>query len=224
MTKNNPNLTVCIPTSDMKDKERFFTRCLDSLWKQSYQDFEVVVTDNSEDRIIEDICEYYKSGINYYRNPIKGMAQNTNEGIRRAKGELIKILYMDDYLAHTDSLLKIINHFKGNWLVTACLHDDGIEVFKPHLAKYSPDIYLGNNTIGGPSVLTIKNENPLLFDEEMTWLLDCDYYKRCFDKWGEPDIMRDYNVIMGLHPEQATNTMGRDRKLQEYNYMRKKYE
>jgi glycosyltransferase involved in cell wall biosynthesis len=217
-------ISVTIPTSDMKDKERFFTRCLDSLWKQSYQDFEIVVTDNSEDRVIEDICEYYKSGISYYRNPIKGMAQNTNEGIRRAKGDLIKILYMDDYLAHIDSLLKIINHFKGNWLVTACLHDDGIEVFKPHLAKYSQDIYLGNNTIGGPSVLTIKNENPLLFDEEMTWLLDCDYYKRCFDKWGEPDIMRDYNVIMGLHPEQATNTMGRDRKLQEYNYMRKKYE
>lgn len=217
-------LSICIPTSDMKDKERFFTRCLDSLWKQSYQNFEVIVTDNSEDKKIEDICEYYKSGITYYRNPIKGMAQNTNESIRRAKGKLIKILYMDDYLAHTDSLLKIINHFKGHWLVTACLHDDGIEVFKPHLAKYSPDIYLGNNTIGGPSVLTIKNENPLLFDEEMTWLLDCDYYKRCYDKWGEPDIMRDYNVVMGLHPEQATNTLSRDRKLLEYNYMRKKYE
>ena len=217
-------ISVCIPTSKIDRREEFFSRCLDSLWGQSFQDFEIVVTDNSDDDIIENICEYYKTNIKYYRNPIKGMAQNTNEGIRRAKGELIKILYMDDYMAHPDALLKILTHFQGEWLVTGCLHDDGLEVFNPHSPHYSPDIYLGNNTIGGPSVLTIRNNNPLLFDETMTWLLDCDYYRRMYDLYGEPAILKDKNVIMGLHPNQATHTMGQERKLAEYNYMLQKYE
>lgn len=218
-----PSISVCIPTSDMKDKERFFTRCLDSLWSQSMQDFEIIVTDNSTDDKIYEICEYY-SGIEYYRNPIKGMAQNTNEAMRRASGELIKILYSDDYLAHEHALHKILTHFEGNWLVTGCLHDDGLEVFKPHLPHYSKDIHLGNNSIGGPSVLTIKNEEVMFFDEEMTWLLDCDYYRRLYDKYGEPTILKDKNVVIGLHPHQATHTMGQERKLLEHNYMAKKYE
>lgn len=217
-------ISVVIPTSDMKNKEDFFTRCLESLWRQSYQDFEIIVTDNSDDDVIKAICDYFKTGISYYKNPIKGMAQNTNEGIRRSKGELIKFLYMDDYLAHNDSLLKILTHFNGQWLVTGCLHDDGLGLFNPHIPHYSDDIYLGNNTIGGPSVLTIRNNEPMFFDETMTWLLDCDYYRRMHDKYGEPTILKDKNVVMGIHPSQATHTMGQERKLQEYNYMKTKYE
>ncbi len=216
-------ITVCIPTSDMQNKEFFFTRCLDSLWKQTYQDFEIIVTDNSEDDVIHQICNIYGTGITYYRNPIKGMAQNTNEAIRRSKGELIKILYMDDYLAHENALHKVITHFDGQWLVSGCLHDDGLELFNPHVPRYSEDIYTGHNTIGSPSVLTIKNKNPILFDEELTWLLDCDYYKRMHDLYGDPVILKDKNVIMGLHPNQATHTMGEARKEKEYYYLEKKY-
>lgn len=216
-------ISVAIPTSDMENKESFLGRCLESLWNQTYQDFEIVVTDNSEDDKIENLCNFYRTGITYYRNPIKGMAQNTNEAIRRSRGELIKILYMDDYLAHKDSLWKIVSHFEGEWLVTGCLHDDGIEIFNPHIPYYSQDIHTGHNTIGSPSVLTIRNNNPLFFDEEMTWLLDCDYYKRLYDVYGEPTILKDKNVIMGLHPGQMTHTMGDQRKLQEHNYITKKY-
>ncbi len=216
-------ISVALPTSDMEGKEFFFTRCLDSLWMQTYQDFEIVVTDNSEDDKIENLCKFYKTGIVYYRNPIKGMAQNTNEAIRRSSGELIKIIYMDDYLAHPNSLLKIITHFEGNWLVSGCEHDDGLEVFKSHTPYYSEDIHTGHNTIGSPSVLTIRNRQPLLFDEVMTWLLDCDYYKRMYDTYGPPTILKDKNVIIGLHPGQATHTMGDGRKLAEHNYMANKY-
>ena len=220
-----PKMSVCIPTSDMLDKDYFFRRCLDSLWNQSFQDFEIVVCDNSEDDVIVKICDWYKTGITYYRNPIKGMAQNTNETIRQAKGELIKILYMDDFMAHNNALEKIIKRFDGHWLVSGCTHTiDGKDFFKSHIPRYSQDIQLGNNTIGSPSVLTIKNGNPLLFDEKMTWLLDCDYYKRMYDLYGEPVILKDINVIMGIHKGQATNTIGEQRKLLEHEYLIKKYE
>lgn len=222
-------ITVAIPTSKMVDGDKLFTRCLESLWNQTYQDFEIVVTDNSDDNGIEDICAYYKTGIKYYRNPIKGMAQNTNEAIRRSKGKLIKLLYMDDYLTHEESLRLIVDNFKGNWLVSGCTHvstnSHGVlrKDFNDHMPYYSPDIIMGNNTIGSPSVLTIRNKEPLFFDEEMTWLLDADYYYRLYGKYGEPIILKDINVTIGIHAGQATNTMGNERKLQEHHYLAKKY-
>ena len=217
-------LSVAIPTSDMLDKKYFFKRCLESLWNQTFQDFEIVVTDNSEDNVIEEICSWYRTGIVYYRNPIKGMAQNTNEAIRRSKGELIKILYMDDYMAHDNALAKIVKHFSGYWLVSSCTHTiNGEDFFNTHIPYYSSDICTGKNTIGSPSVLTIKNENPLLFDEKMTWVLDCDFYKRMYEKYGNPVILRDINIAIGLHDGQATNTMGEERKMQEYKYLTQKY-
>lgn len=220
-----PKLSLAIPTHSMMSSKYFFRRCLDSLWNQSFQDFEIVVTDNSEDDTIQEICEWYRTGIHYYRNPIKGMAQNTNEAIKRSKGELIKILYMDDYMAHDEALEKIVKRFNGQWLVSSCTHTiTGEDFFKPHTPSYNSNIHTGNNTIGSPSVLTIKNDRPLLFDEEMTWLLDCDYYKRMHALYGDPTILKDINVIIGLHDGQATNIMGDQIKLKEHEYLNKKYE
>lgn len=221
-------LSVAIPTHQMPNAEYLFRRCLDSLWNQSFQDFEIVVTDNSDDNVIEDLCKFwYGTGVKYYRNPNKGMAQNTNEAIRRSKGELIKILYMDDYMAHDDALMKVVRAFKGQWLVSACTHIRTGENYTHtiHYPKYTHEICNGVNTIGSPSVLTIKNSKvPLLFDENMTWLLDCDYYKRMYEMHNEPVLLKDINVVIGLHSGQATNTMGDERKLLEHEYIISKYD
>ncbi len=218
-------LSVAIPTSKMPNGDVLFFRCVESLWNQSFQDFEIVVTDNSEDDTILNICKFFKTGITYYRNPIKGMAQNTNEAIRRCKGELIKILYMDDYMAHNRALQKIVNNFEGEWLVTACTHIRSGNNYTEHIhyPDYSLDIHTGNNTIGSPSVLTIRNKNLILFDPNLGWLLDCDYYRRMYDLHGEPTVLRDINVIIGVHEGQETNILGDQRKLAEYEYLQKKY-
>lgn len=218
----SPRFSIVIPTHDMKGKTNFLHRTFDALWNQTLQDFEIIVTDNSEDDKIKQICEYYGS-IQYYRNPRKGMAQNTNEGIKLAKGQLIKILYLDDYLAHNKALEKIWINFQGEWLVTGCEHSDGINRFSPHLPKYNQRIQFGDNTIGSPSVLTIRNNNPLLFDEEMTWLLDTDLYKRYCDKYGLPTILNDINVVIGVGDHQLTHLMGDERKAKEQEYINKKY-
>lgn len=223
MTK--PRLSCAIPTHSMKHSEYFLTRLLDSLWSQVFQDFEIVITDNSDDDIVENICNQYKTGIHYYRNPRKGMAQNTNEAIQRSRGELIKVIYLDDFMAHDRALLKIANLFEGQWLVTGCTHNDLGQNFthSNHIPHYSSNIETGHNTIGSPSVLTIKNEDPLLFDEDMTWMLDVDYYKRMYNKYGEPFILKDINVVIGLHDSQMTHLMGDERKLIEQDYIRSKY-
>src|SRR3990167_6565185 len=211
-------MSIAIPTSGMKNKEFFFTRCLESLWNQSFQDFEIIVTDNAPDNEIKTICDWYKTGIRYYRNPNTSMAQNTNAAIKKSEGELIKILFMDDFMAHDDALMNITNHFKGEWLVTGCSHTEGAIKnsvrFGVHFPEYNEQIHL-TNTIGSPSVLTVRKNTALYFDENLTWLLDADLYRRYYDKYGLPTILKDVNVVIGIGSHQATNTMGETRKLQE---------
>jgi len=221
-------LSVCIPTYEMHGKAKeLLTRSFDMLKKQTCKDFEVIISDNSEDDVVKNLCEnpiYKFLNIKYVRNPKKGASRNMNESIKKASGKLIKILHMDDYLSNENSLQSIIDNFKGNWLVTGCGHDKGNgKIIKPHFPVYNKKIYLGKNTIGAPSVLTIKNEDHLMFDDILIWLNDCDYYKRLYDKYGEPDILNEINVIIGLGKHQTTSSLSNKIKKDEKKYLKKKY-
>lgn len=215
MITNKPKLSIALPTHGMEDRDYFFRRCLDSLWRQTFQDFEIVVTDNSDDDIIKEICEYYKTGIRYYRNPDQGMAPNTNAAIKWSKGEIVKVLYMDDYLAHEDVLEMIVNKFKGGWLISGSDNNSN--------PKWTEDIHLGNNKLGSPSALAFENKDPILFEESLTWLLDCDVYKRLYDRYGEPTIMHGKHIGIGEGLHQATYLISDERKGLEHKYLINKY-
>ena len=224
-------LSVCIPTYDMHGEgATLLARSFDMLSRQTFKDFDVVVTDNSENDFIRNLCgnENYKSlQIHYYKNPRKGMAHNTNEAIMKATGELIKILYQDDFLADEHSLEKTVQNFTDHWLVSACKSDK--KTWRTwlrgatHFPRYTDTIRFGKNTIGSPSVLTIKNEDPLLFDETMTWMLDCDYYVRLYQKYGAPTVLNEATVIIGVGKHQTTNHLADAIKQGEYEYMVKKH-
>lgn len=190
-----PKISVCVPIHNMENGGFFLKRLTDSLARQTFQDFELIVTERGR------------------------MAENTNEAIRRAKGEIIKLLYMDDYLYSPHALEHIANEFKGGWLVTGCVHDNGEDVGNPHLASWNQDARTGVNTIGSPSVIAFENNNPLLFDEHLSWLLDCELYGRLFDRYGEPQILNHLDVAIGLHQGQTTHLMSDAEKLKEHEYI-----
>lgn len=221
-------LSLCIPTYEMRgEAKRVLTRSFDMLKKQTFKDFEVIISDNSENNIVKDVCEdpeYQSLRIKYFKNPRKGAAANTNEAMKKASGKLIKILHMDDYLADENSLRYIADNFKGDWLVSGCAHDNGDgNLINEHYPTYNRYIYLGKNTIGAPSVLTIKNENIVLFDESLQWLFDCDYYKKMCGKYGEPEILNKINVIIGIGKHQRTNLLSKFVKIKEHFYMANQY-
>ncbi len=184
----------------MEHQAYFLRRCIESIEKQTFKDYEIVITSHGK------------------------MAENTNEAIRRAKGEIVKILYMDDYLATQDSLQRIVDNFKGGWMVTACAHDygDGIPQ-RIHQPKWDDKVERGINTIGSPSVLVFENKNPELFDEKMSWLLDCDLYSRLHKRYGEPTILNTICTIIGIGNHQMTNKLTQEEKLEEHNYLTAKY-
>lgn len=193
-------ISIVVPVyGGMKNGEFFYQRLIKSLDSQTYKDWELVVTNEG------------------------AMAHNTNEGIKRSKGQLIKILYQDDYFAHNNALQRIVDAFEGSdkqWLVSGCEHDPGTHT---HLPTWSDKLIEGVNTIGSPSVLTIKSGLDTYFDENLGWLLDCDLYHRLNQKFGQPIYLDDVSVAIGVGEHQTTHRMADKEKLKEHYYLKEKY-
>lgn len=220
-------LSVCIPVYEQKGLgQKFLKHSLDILAKQTFKDFEVVVSDNSTyffANQMESLCKQYPF-VRYIKNINQGLVVNTNFAIQHAQGELIKILFQDDFLYDENSLQKIVDNFKGDWMVTACEHSpDGSTMTRPFYPRYNANIYLGENTISSPSVLTIKNDNPLLFDENLEMLMDCDYYQRCYEKFGEPTILNEICVVNRVGEHQVSMNVTPAQMAQELEYTKQKY-
>ncbi len=193
MEKNlKPKVSIVIPIHDMKGGADFLWKSVNALMDQTFQDFEIVITRQGK------------------------MAENTNAGIKRARGEFIKVLYLDDRLAHKDALKEMVAACKGEWLI--CGTNDNPYPY------WTEDIEKGNNKLGSPSALMVRKASAILFDENMSWLLDCDYYKRMHMAWGEPDVLDEVHVNLGKGDHQMTNILTDfDKKLEE-EYINEKYD
>ncbi len=222
----SPRITIAIPTYDYSLGIEHLSQSFEMLKKQTFQDFEVVITDDSLNGNVREFVRFYDK-VRYIKNMNqRGMAGNTNTAIQYANGEIIKILYQDDYLAHEHSLEDINNAFneKVNWLVTACLDYKDESSNRLHFPTYNDAIHTGNNTIGSPSVLTIRNDKPLLFNPKLTWVLDCDYYKQLYKRYGAPAILNDVNVVIRIGEHQTTHILSSERKNAEIEYLIQKYD
>jgi glycosyltransferase involved in cell wall biosynthesis len=228
-----PKISVCIPTYEMKGKgEEYLQHSFRMLYSQTFKDFDVVISDHSIENDIQNLCKNWKDrlDINYIRNDYKrGISSaNINKAMKHATGESIKILFQDDFLYDEQSLEMQYVHFFSNhnqWMVSACAHtNDGTNIVDPFYPKYHDTIQYGNNTISSPSVLMIKNENVLEFDENLFWLMDVEYYKRLYDNFGLPSICNYITVVNRSHENQISNTIAtKEIKEKEYSYIVEKY-
>ncbi len=202
-------ISILVPYHDLDvapstaDTAFFLKRNLDSIMSQTYTDYEVV---------------HIKKG---------SMPETANEGIKRCRGDIIKLLPQDDYFYHKDALQRIVDAFTGGWLATGCTHhnlETGV-IGNEHLPTWNDRMLEGHNTLGGLSIIAFKNdkENPIYFDENLSWLIDVDFYHRLHEKYGEPVFLNDINVANGIHREQMTHKLSAEFKLNEEKYVREKY-
>lgn len=200
-----PKISICVPAhKSMKDHDFFLDRLTKSVEAQTFKDYELVVTYDGT------------------------MAENTNSAMRQAKGEIIKILYLDDYLASPDALQHIVDAFENNlgqvWLASGCVHDNGKESYlNPHLPFYSSAVLSGHNTIGSPSVVALRNGLAVYFDETLSWLLDCDLYYRLHEQYGLPILTDNLDIAIGIGDHQTSVLMSDEAKEKEHAYLSKKY-
>ena len=97
-----PKFSIIIPVYNV---EKYIKKCLDSVFSQSYKDYEVIViNDGSTDKSM-DIAKEHNVKIINQKN--KGQSAARNNGIKHATGDYLIFLDSDDYWEK--DLLKELN-------------------------------------------------------------------------------------------------------------------
>ena len=225
-------ISIAIPCYGMHGKgAEYLDFNLEKIYNQTHKNVEVSISDHSIDNLILNTIKKWKKKLNikYNRNKynIGSSSANINNAIKNCSGELIKILFQDDFLYDNESLTKTIKSFDFNgwWLVSTCCHtNNGIDFYRTHIPSWNEFIHRGINTISSPSVVTIKNGCDVEFDINLIWLMDVDYYKKLFIKYGNPIILDDITVVNRMWENQVSNVLTDDIKNKEVVILTKKYE
>lgn len=105
-------VTIIVP---VYNAEQFITRCIESIVKQSYTNFELIlINDGSKDNS-EDICKKYVDNdkVRLINKRNGGVSSARNEGIKNAKGEYITFVDADDWIDR-DYVKLLVEHIGEN--------------------------------------------------------------------------------------------------------------
>lgn len=196
----SPKISIAVPAFiDRSNKIFYLSQLLDSILNQTFEDYEVVISDHSVIDDIEKLCGEYSSKIkivylkNFYDRGI--VTANANNSLKYCSGEYIKILHCDDFFVNKNALEKIVNCLDNTdkkWLVNGFNHtNDGKIFFNELIPKYPDNLLIGNNLMGGPTNVTIKNEDKEFFDTNIILGIDVEWYHRLRMKYGMPYILND---------------------------------
>lgn len=109
-----PLVSICIPTFN---GERYLRETLKSVEKQTYNNFEVVLSDDcSKDQtlnIISNFIENVNFPVCVYNHQPSGIGANWNNCLKHAKGRYIKFLFQDDVMEN-DCLEKMVSILEAN--------------------------------------------------------------------------------------------------------------
>ena len=108
-------ISIIVP---IYNKEKYISKCLDSILQQDYYNFEIIIiddgsTDNSS-HIVKDYCSKNKN-IKYYFQTNQGVSAARNKGLDLVSGEYIIFIDADDYIS---------KKFISNFVLKKSINDD----------------------------------------------------------------------------------------------------
>jgi len=223
-------ISVVIPTYEANDRGvEFVQQGITSIREQkNFSDYEIVITDHSRDDKIKSYVDSIRADNIIYikNNDGRGSSSaNMNNGVKHATGEIIKPLFMDDYLYSNEALFLIHEMFVegAKWAVAGNNSTyDRKTYFNEFIPMWNRDIILGKNTLSSPSCMAYLKCD-VRWDERLIWLMDCKFYHDLYIKFGEPAINRKILVTNYGHKGQLTHTMGEKRKRWEEELIKSEY-
>jgi glycosyltransferase involved in cell wall biosynthesis len=142
-----PRISIGLP---VYNGERFLPETLDSLLAQTYEDFELIISDNASTDRTEQICRDYITKdrrISYYRNTTNlGATNNYRKVFELASGEYFRWANADDLFA-PESLARCIEVLDHEPLVVlAYPKTKFIDEHGRLISDYEDDLHLVDNT------------------------------------------------------------------------------
>jgi glycosyltransferase involved in cell wall biosynthesis len=176
----NHLVSICIPTYN---GTVFIAEAMDSAIAQTYENLEIIVSDDSSEDETLKIIESYKQKTNipiYINNhQPTGIGANWNNSIKKANGEYIKFLFQDDVLS-PNCIQEMVDVFlqNSNLGLVACKRDFIIE------DGQSLEIEDWINKFKNLQVQFQKNEEITIIDK--TLFSRRDFLDSPMNKIGEP--------------------------------------
>jgi glycosyltransferase involved in cell wall biosynthesis len=210
-------ISICIPTYNSGEK---LTRLLDSIKIQTFIDYEIIVSDDSNNENVKREIEnnYADLKIRYFHNAIAlGTPNNWNNAVAKAKGDWIKLMHHDDWFTQPNALEIFVNAIRKNErakLIFCSFNYVDVETKKTTLSACSKlDIFLlkqnylnlYKNFIGNPSCTLISSKyKPYEYDKTIKWLIDFDFYTEYFQREKEFTYINLPLIAFGVHHSQVT--------------------
>jgi glycosyltransferase involved in cell wall biosynthesis len=202
-------VSICIPAyKNISSLER----CLNSIICQTYNNYEIIITDDSPSNEIKDFVSSYNFNGKIYRY-IKntkrlGSPANWNEAIKYASGKYIKVLHHDDWFTYSHSLQIFVNTLESKpeasigFVSSKNINTENgiiVNVNSPTIniiskIEYAPAFLISGNLIGSPSATIFRKSNIQYFDEKLIWLVDVEAYL---------NILKSQNCILSFNKTDA---------------------
>ena len=196
----SPTISIAIPTYEMKGAgSQYLFQLLENVRNQKFKDFEVCISDHSENDDIFDICGEFANyfTVKYFKNEEKrgnGPA-NTNSVVEMCEGKITKLIFQDDLIVDPYALTKIHHAYKTtkcNWCFNGFAHTtDGVRHHRMMVPRWTDMMLEGRNLLGSPSCVSFLTDKFVGFDEELVLLMDTDFYHRMRYNHGMPYILED---------------------------------
>jgi glycosyltransferase involved in cell wall biosynthesis len=215
-------ISICIPAYK---RVSYLRRLLDSIQIQTHREFEVVVTDDSPDGEVFDLCKSHMltDTIRYFKNEKNlGTPENWNESIRRSRGSWIKLMHDDDWFEGPDALNCFVqaiqnspdNHFFYSGYTNVFLDSNKSETvlisgYWQNALNRDAKSLISRNTIGPPSVTIYKKNQAVTYDPCLKWLVDIDFYIRYLEA-SKPSLIPQVLVGVGMSADQVTKMVFRN--------------
>jgi glycosyltransferase involved in cell wall biosynthesis len=226
-------ISICIPTTELIYSNGeimgpyMLNHLLNSISKQTYTDYEIIISDQSKTDVIKNECDNWSNlNIKYYKNNtgFGSAAKNLNFAISKSTGEYIKPIFQDDYFFSPNTLQYIVDNlgdetwgFVGTW---HCDEDQTDKLDRPFSPRWGNPVSIlsGINTVSGPSVMFFKNDNNY-FDEDLCWLNDVEFYYRLYLKYDLPLLLPKQEIVQRMRKDGVSNTLPNGIKKEESIYV-----
>jgi len=215
-----PFISVCVPAYK---NTPLLAQLFDSIAGQTYQDFELVVSDDSDNDDIRLLTEKYRDRLPavHYHKPSRrlGMGGNWNRTLDMASGEWLKIMHDDDWFSGPDSLASfaaaaaeagsgfIFSDYINFYEQTGREKSFSFPEKKSAALLKTPEILIAKNIVGNPSCTLVRRDIPVRYDVRMKWRIDIDYYIQILHQTRSFRHIARPLVHVGMNEQQMTNSV-----------------
>lgn len=146
-----PQISVIVPVYKV---EEYLNRCVESILRQTYEDFELILVDDGSPDECPKLCDAWAKRdrrISVIHKENGGLSDARNAGIALARGNYLSFVDSDDYIhpQMLEVLLNAIQTTKTKISVCGFLKTDGEEICVnglPHTTISTAEEFYNNNT------------------------------------------------------------------------------